>query len=92
MALREITTPATTSTLMMASVTHNSGESVLIMLRAGSVNEDGIFVPSRSSGPPMVCCVDGDNYAELMSANPTWAPNKPAGTFREEDLWQYIAR
>jgi len=92
MALREITTPATTTTLMMASVTHNAGESVLIMLRAGSVNEDGIFVPSTSPGPPMMCCVDGANYVELMSASPSWAPNKPAGTFREEDLWQYVAR
>lgn len=30
------------------------------------------------------------DYDDLMSANPSWAPNKPAGTFRQDDLWRFI--
>jgi len=30
------------------------------------------------------------DYADLMSANPSWAPNKPAGVFRQEDLWHFV--
>lgn len=29
-------------------------------------------------------------YEELVSANPEWAPSKPAGTYRNEDLWRFI--
>lgn len=32
----------------------------------------------------------GDNYDLLMSANPTFAPNKPENEYREEDLWYII--
>jgi hypothetical protein len=30
------------------------------------------------------------DYTDLMSANPTWAPGKPADTFRFDDLWHFI--
>lgn len=30
------------------------------------------------------------DYQELMSANPNWAPTKPAGVFRKEDLWHFV--
>lgn len=33
---------------------------------------------------------DQFDYTELMSANPVWAPNKPAGTFRKDDLWHFV--
>lgn len=29
-------------------------------------------------------------YTELMSPNPVWAPNKPAGVFRKDDLWHFV--
>lgn len=31
--------------------------------------------------------IANDNYVLLMSANPTFAPNKPIGEYREPDLW-----
>lgn len=31
-----------------------------------------------------------EEYAELMEANPSWAPTKPANTFRVEDLFAFI--
>lgn len=30
------------------------------------------------------------DYTELMSAGPSWSPNKPAGVFRVDDLWHYV--
>lgn len=32
----------------------------------------------------------GDAFEDLMEANPSWAPNKPSGTYRNEDLWRFI--
>lgn len=34
--------------------------------------------------------IDGDNLTELLSANPTWSPNKPGSTYHNEDLWHFI--
>lgn len=30
------------------------------------------------------------DYTDLMSASPSWAPSKPAGTFRDDDLWIFV--
>lgn len=34
--------------------------------------------------------IQGEDYDELMSESPEWAPNKPAGTYRDEDLLAYL--
>jgi len=34
--------------------------------------------------------ITGDMYTELNSANPSWHPDKPAGTYFNEDLWHFI--
>lgn len=34
--------------------------------------------------------ITGDNYKILMSANPSFAPQKPADEYRDEDLWHII--
>lgn len=34
--------------------------------------------------------IDGDKHSLLMSANPSFAPNKPENEYREEDLWYII--
>ena len=34
--------------------------------------------------------IKGDNYDLLMSANPSFAPQKPANEYREADLWYVI--
>jgi hypothetical protein len=50
---------------------------VIADIPGGIVNEDG----TRT---------DITDYTELMSANPLWAPTKPAGVFRKEDLWHFV--
>jgi hypothetical protein len=34
--------------------------------------------------------VNGDDYKELNGPPTTWATDKPAGTYRNEDLWHYV--
>jgi hypothetical protein len=34
--------------------------------------------------------IEGDDYYLLMSANPTFAPEKPENEYREVDLWYII--
>ena len=42
--------------------------------------------------PCQIITIQGDSYTELMGANPTWSPNKPANTFRQDDLWEFVTR
>lgn len=34
--------------------------------------------------------ITGEMYVELNSANPSWNPTKPAGTYFNADLWHFI--
>ena len=34
--------------------------------------------------------IDGANLTELLTASPSWSPNKPGGTYDNEDLWHFI--
>lgn len=34
--------------------------------------------------------INGDNYIELNGPPTSWAPDKPTGTYRNEDLWHFI--
>lgn len=42
---------------------------------------------------PSVCreyIIEDEMYDELLSANPSWNPQKPAGTYFNDDLWHFI--
>jgi hypothetical protein len=32
----------------------------------------------------------GDQYTELNGPPQSWCPDKPTGTYRNEDLWHYV--
>lgn len=34
--------------------------------------------------------ITGDDLAELNGPPTTWSPNKPNGTYRNEDLWHFV--
>jgi hypothetical protein len=40
--------------------------------------------------PPKEYIIEGNNFAELIGVPTNWAPDKPSGTYRNEDLWHYI--
>ena len=62
---------------------------MLVRVMTGLVDGDGVFlVPQQFSTYEIK---DAD-LAELMSESPSWAPGKPADTYRNEDLWVFIDR
>ena len=84
---------------------HQVGAWVRVLVGKGS-NVSGVFVPFASQTYETIMIADNPgvvqsmtglviredrlDYTELMSANPSWAQNKPAGTFRKEDLWHFV--
>lgn len=46
----------------------------------------------KAIGPGESFTIEGDDYDELMSANPSWAQGKKAGKFHLDDLWTFIDR
>jgi hypothetical protein len=71
---------------------HKVNTFVRILLGRGTV-VDGKFQVFPDQNYDVIMIVDGHislDYTELMSANPSWAPNKPAGVFRQEDLWHFV--
>jgi len=59
----------------------------MVVARVGLTDESGSFYLNQNY---MVYEISGDMYAELNSANPSWNPDKPAGTFFNDDLWHFI--
>ena len=65
----------------------NETENVVAVCTGYAVN--GVVDPDRGYQWAMI---RGTDLQELLSASPPWAPSKPAGTYRNEDLWQFIDR
>jgi hypothetical protein len=65
---------------------HSIGGNVKVLVRKYSI-QDNIVTTLDTSNLYMV---HGTDYEELMSANPPWSPQKPAGVFRKEDLWHFV--
>jgi len=82
---RDIVIPAKTGKEGIRSYEVNVGQSVRGLVGRIGV-DDEFIVPQQFE----TFDIFRDEYTELMSANPTWAPGKPAGTFRQDDLWRFI--
>jgi hypothetical protein len=103
--MRTSTIPAITVAEDIQLFEHMAGQWVSVVVGVGEV-KDGVFsftVPQQfktyniQDNPPVINQMTGEityagtmHYTELMSANPSWAPNKPAGVFRQEDLWHFV--
>lgn len=61
----------------------------MVRVCVAPVNPDGTMVNGNVYDEYQI---QGDDFAELMSAGPSWAPNKPANTYRNEDLWVFVDR
>lgn len=55
-----------------------------IVIITDLIGADGVKIKDE------LYCISGSNYDLLMSANPTFAPNKPMNEYRENDLWYII--
>lgn len=84
---REIEIPAVTAMEEICTIEEVVGHAVRVTV--GRVDQNGQFiVPQQFSRYEIV----GADFDELVSANPEWAPSKPPGTYRNEDLWMFIDR
>jgi hypothetical protein len=60
---------------------------LLVNVMVGKTDSSGEFiVPQQYSN----YIIDGANYTELNGPPTSWAPDKPTGTYRNEDLWHFI--
>ncbi len=53
----------------------------------GKTDAVGELLPNQRSE---TYTIEGDNFTELLKPNTPWSPNKPAGTYDNEDLWHFI--
>jgi len=58
-----------------------------VRVSVGKTNSDGELLPNQTA---QRYTIEGDDLTELLIANPSWSPNKPAGTYDNEDLWYFI--
>jgi hypothetical protein len=60
---------------------------ISVRVFVGKTNSNGEFIVPQTYESYMI---DEDLYAELIGPSTNWAPDKPSGTYRNEDLWHYI--
>lgn len=60
---------------------------ILVNVMVGKTDSTGDFiVPQQFQN----YIIDGANYIELNGPPTSWAPDKPDGTYRNQDLWHFI--
>lgn len=83
---RQVTIPAETIYEEIQSL-NEFPEQEVVRVVVGVTDSNGVFlVPQQFKTYE----ISGDMYAELNSANPSWNPTKPEGTYFNEDLWHFI--
>lgn len=83
---REITIPASTLTEEIQSLEEFAIEK-FVRVVVGTIDQNGIFIVPQQFRTYIIKDAD---YEELNSANPSWNPEKPAGTYFNDDLWHFI--
>lgn len=82
---RDITVPAQTTREEIAVVEEAVG--VYVRVTVGVLKPDNTF---DLSVPIKEYRIMGADMQELLGPAPEWAPDKPTGTYRNDDLWHYI--
>jgi hypothetical protein len=83
---RQITIPAETIYEEIQSL-QEFPEEQLVTVIVGVTDAKGVFIVPQQFKTYQIT---GDMYTELNSANPSWDPAKPAGTYFNDDLWHFI--
>jgi len=58
-----------------------------VRVSVGKTDATGELLPDQTAER---YTIEGDNLTELLKPNPLWSPNKPGGTYDNEDLWHFI--
>lgn len=82
---REINIPAQQVFEDLRTIEEVPGISVRVSV--GKTDASGEFIVPQQYELYMI---DGDMYTELNGPATEWAPDKPDGTFRNQDLWHFI--
>lgn len=83
---REVNIPAETVYEDIQSL-QEFPEQQIVRVVVGQTDSQGVFVVPQQLTE---YTIKGDMYTELNSANPSWDPAKPAGTYFNADLWHFI--
>ena len=82
---RTVTIPSTTVTEAINDIQEIPG--ILVRFLVGKVDADGNWIMGQTFE---TFIVDNDDYKELNGSPTSWAPDKPTGTYRNDDLWHYV--
>lgn len=82
---REINIPAQQVYEDIRTIEEAPGISVRVMV--GKTDSAGEFIVPQQYD---VFSIEGDMYTELNGPPTSWAPDKPNGTYRNDDLWHFI--
>lgn len=83
---RQITIPSTQVFQEIQSLQEFPDQKVVAVI-VGNTNSEGVFIVPQQF---KTYRIENDMYDELNSANPSWNPTKPEGTYFNEDLWHFI--
>lgn len=83
---RQVTIPAETVYEEIQSL-EEFPDQQLVRVIVGKTDSEGVFIVPQQFTE---YAISGDMYVELNSANPSWDPAKPAGTYFNDDLWHFI--
>lgn len=80
--------PEQTLTQYLGRVAHVPGQQVEAMVGYGTIGADGLIKFDDAS--VKIHTFTGAAYAALMSDKPSWSPDKPAGVYRDSDIFAFI--
>jgi len=83
--MRNTTIPAQTVTEDISSLDEVVGYQVRFLV--GKKDSDGNWIVGQQFETYVV---SGPAYEELNGPPLSWCPDKPTGTYRNEDLWHYV--
>jgi hypothetical protein len=82
---RTITIPSTTVTESINDI--QEIPNILVRFLVGLVDANGNFLLNQTM---QSFTIEGDSYIELNGPPLSWCPDKPTGTYRNDDLWHYV--
>ena len=83
--MRTVVIPEKTVTEDINLIEENPGIQVRFLVGQKEANGNWV-VPQQFE----TFIVSGEQYVELNGPPLSWCPDKPVGTYRNEDLWHYV--
>lgn len=82
---REVTIPQQSVIEDISQIDETPG--LQVRFTVGKKHTDGSWIVPQQF---QIYVVAGDEYTELNGPPLDWCPDKPVGTYRNEDLWHYV--